>query len=449
MPPSASSAFRTHCLAPSRLRQARPASGPARYGRLFPEVPSFQADEAFLRALGRAGGICDCGDVTDEPASLSEAAAGWPVFGQFVAHDITADRSALQSHVNPGSLHNSRSPDLNLECLYGDGPIGHPFLFERGDPARFLLASGGGDVPRNREGTAVVADPRNDSHLLVSQMHRALLDAHNQFVEEARQRGIAGGELFGAAARELRWHYQWIVLDEFLPALVGRPLVDDVLINGPRWFRPAGDVFIPLEFADAAYRCGHGQIRQQYQLNGDAAPMPLFPDLLGFRPVPPERRVDWTLFFDAPGRPPAQRARKIDGRLPRSLIQLPVVITGECDVEEYHSLAARDLERGQGVGLPSGEAIARHVGLPPLSPADTRLDALGWTGETPLWYYILREAAVATGGHRLGPIGGRIVAEVLITLLDRDPTSVRFAPPDWKPRRSLIELLTLPPTTAQ
>jgi hypothetical protein len=34
---------------------------------MFPELPSFQADEEFLHALGRAGGICDCGESDDSP----------------------------------------------------------------------------------------------------------------------------------------------------------------------------------------------------------------------------------------------------------------------------------------------------------------------------------------------------------------------------------------------
>jgi hypothetical protein len=408
---------------------------------MFPELPAFEADEAVLHALGRAGGLCDCGDVMDTPASLGEEAAGWPIFGQFVAHDITADRSALQSHVDPQALRNARAPQLNLECLYGDGPVGHPFLFERDDPAKFLRGLDDADVPRNAEGIAIIGDPRNDSHTLMAQMHLAMLKAHNAFVEDTRNHGVSERDVFATAARELRWQYQWIVLDEFLPSLVGRPLVDEVLTDGPRWFRPDRDVFIPLEFADAAYRYGHCQIRQQYRLNRETDPVPIFPDLLGFRPVKRERTVDWTLLFDTPGAPAAQRAKKIDGRLPRSLIQLPVAITGEVEIDEYHSLAVRDLQRGQGVGLPSGEAVARHLGLRPLSRDEVGLGPMGWTGETPLWYYILREAAVTTSGNRLGPVGGRIVAEVIATLLERDPTSVRFAGPEWQPRRSLIDLL--------
>ena len=138
---------RNHCLSPARARVAIDAPlGPTSYARMFPDLPSFQSDEQFLHALGRAGGVCDCGDIDDSPDSLGDTAAGWPIFGQFVAHDITADRSILRSHANTSELRNARSPQLNLECLYGDGPTGNPFLYQRDDPAKFLLGVDGADV---------------------------------------------------------------------------------------------------------------------------------------------------------------------------------------------------------------------------------------------------------------------------------------------------------------
>src|SRR5882724_4082264 len=132
-----------HCLSPARAREDDAAVTSSSYARLFPDLPAFTADETFLYALGRAGGLCDCGDAGDDEASLGTEAAGWPFFGQFVAHDITADRSALQAHVDPARLRNARSPQLNLECLYGDGPVGHPYLFQRNDPAKLLLGADG------------------------------------------------------------------------------------------------------------------------------------------------------------------------------------------------------------------------------------------------------------------------------------------------------------------
>jgi hypothetical protein len=277
--------------------------------------------------------------------------------------------------------------------------------------------------------------------MLMSQLHLAMLKAHNAFVDDARHNGVANDRVFDEAARQLRWHYQWIILHEFLPTLVGQTLVDQVLRESPRWFRPVQGGFIPLEFADAAYRYGHSQIRDRYQLNGRTDPVPLFPNLLGFRAIPRERTVDWTLFFDAPGATPAQRSKKIDGKLVRALIALPVAVTGECEIEDYHSLAVRDLQRGQGVGLPSGEAVARHMGIVPLTGEEVGLASTSWQGETPLWYYVLREAAACTGGHRLGPVGGRIVTEVLVGLIDADPTSFRQNSRDWRPQKTLTELL--------
>jgi hypothetical protein len=408
---------------------------------MFRELPSFQADEQFLHALGRAGGICDCGDIDDSPDSLADTAAGWPIFGQFVAHDITADRSILRAHANTAELRNARSPQLNLECLYGDGPTGHPFLYQRDDPAKFLLGLDGADLQRNIEGTAIIGDPRNDSHMLISQLHLAMLKAHNAFVDEARLAGVANDRVFDEAARQLQWHHQWIVLNEFLPALVGPTLANEVIRQGPQWFRPDHGGFIPLEFADAAYRYGHSQIRHRYRLNLQTDPVSLFPDLLGFRALPRQCRVDWTLFFDAHGTKSAQRSKKIDGKLVRALVELPIAVTGECEMEDYHSLAVRDLQRGQGVGLPSGEAVARHIGIAPLTAEQIGIASKGWHDETPLWYYILREADVCTGGHRIGPVGGRIVSEVLVGLIDADATSFRRSHQEWQPQKTLAELL--------
>jgi heme peroxidase len=412
------------------------------YGRLFPDLPSFSAEQEMLFALGRAGGLCDCGDEADEPGSLASVAAGWPFFGQFVAHDITADRSAPQAHADLSQLRNARSPRLNLEGLYGDGPIGHPFLFQRDDPAKLLTAPGGHDLLRNIEGTAIIGDPRNDSHVIMSQMHLAFVHAHNAFVDRARASGEPEGRVFASAARELTWHYQTVVLREFLPSLIGADLTDLLMRGDRRYYRPRDQPFIPLEFADAAYRYGHSQIRHRYELNAAGGSVPIFPDLLGFQPVAAEYRIEWPRLFDSDGASTAARAKKIDGRLVGALIALPVALTGAADVEEFHSLAVRDLMRGEGVGLPSGEAVARRMDEAPLSAEEVGTSSAGWTRETPLWYYILREADVRQAGDRLGPVGARIVGEVLIGLLDVDATSVRHAPQSWTPSATLIDLLT-------
>jgi hypothetical protein len=134
-----------------------------------------------------------------------------------------------------------------------------------------------------------------------------------------------------------------------------------------------------------------------------------------------------------PGGAAAQRAAKLDGRLPESLIALPYAISGERAGSDYASLATRDLQRGVAVGLPSGEAVARALGEGPLDRDQIGLAEHGWEGETPLWLYVLREAAALRDGDALGPVGGRIVGEVLVGIIDADPESFRALQPGWTP----------------
>jgi hypothetical protein len=364
-------------------------------------------------------------------------AAGWPVFGQFIAHDITADRSPVTHHDDAAMVRNARSARLDLECMYGDGPIGNPYLFSRKDPAKMLLGPNDkgvpADLPRNQEGIALAGDPRQDVHLLISQMHVAMLKAHNRFVDRLREDGVAEADLSAEARRALTWHYQWAVLFDFLPTTIGEQRTQRLLHDGPRFFKPTGTVSIPFEFADAAYRYGHSQMRQTFRVQAGGDDLAIFPDLIGFRPVPSDRVVDWSLLFDVVGKPRAARARPIDGCLPESLLRLPVDITGELDDQSFESLAMRDLQRGVATGLPSGEAVAKFVGEKPLRPEDVGLGEFGWSGETPLWYYLLKEAEVREEGERLGPLGSLIVGEVLLGIVDGDPESFRSVDPSWRP----------------
>jgi heme peroxidase len=428
---------RDHCLAPTRPVDAPVYGG--RYGRLLPGLGPLVTDAPLLHALGRSGGPCDGAPFADAGSDDAREAAGWPLFGQFIAHDITADRSPVTHHADPDAIRNFRTPRIDLECVYGGGPVGSPYLYEREDSAKLLLgrndAGQPDDVPRNPEGIALIGDPRNDVHLFVNQLHVAMLKLHNRLVDRLREDGIADAELFDEARRAATWHYQWIALNDFLPRLIGRKLTDELLHDGPQRFFAVErdrDPFIPFEFADAAYRYGHSQIRHSYRLAPDGPPVPMFPDLVGFRPVPADRVIDWTQLLDFPEHEPAQRAKKIDGRLPRSLIELPVAITGEVSDGDLRSLAVRDLERGSGVGLPSGEAVAAEFGAEPLSSDELGLPN-DWRGETPLWFYILKESEARSGGDELGPVGGRIVGEVLVGLIDRDPESFRRNDRDWRP----------------
>src|SRR3954470_8665306 len=266
---------RDHCLAPERVDA--PIHG-GRYRSLFPDLPALEADEAALHALGRAGGPCDLGiDVPDE--AEGRVAAVWPFFGQFVAHDITADRSPVTHRADADRIRNFRIPRANLEGLYGSGPVGSPYLYAKDEPAKLLLSADGSDVPRNYEGIALIGDPRNDVHLFTSQMAVAFIKLHNRLVDRLRDDGIGEQDVFAEAQRAATWHYQHVILREFLPSLIGAELTAELLDRGPRLYRLDGAPFIPFEFADAAYRYGHAQIRDRYRINEAFGPVPIFPDL--------------------------------------------------------------------------------------------------------------------------------------------------------------------------
>jgi len=114
------------------------------------------------------------------------------------------------------------------------------------------------------------------------------------------------------------------------------------------------------------------------------------------------------------------------------------------------SLAALDLLRGYLVGLPTGQAVARALGEPELPAAcieaapgiivqDPTADAQqailresGLSSRTPLWFYILAEAALQKKGACLGRVGSKIVAGVLVDLVSRSSDSI-LREPGWVP----------------
>jgi Animal haem peroxidase len=431
----------THsCIIAPHLKDALSTAEGGKYGRMFPDLPSPQTDEALLLTLGRSGSVMDAAsrpDETDSSTDNPRIPAGWTFFGQFIAHDITADRSLLLHHARLNELRNFRTPRLDLESLYAAGPTGSPYLYDLDDAVKFLLGINDQgemeDLPRNRQGRALLGDPRDDVHLIISQLHLAFLKFHNAVVDYLRAQGIPSSTVFSQAQRLVRWHYQWIVVHEFLPLIVGEDLMRELLSTGLKFYTYPDQPYIPVEFADAAYRYGHSQVRSIYTLNDGGAKGQVFPDCAGTCPVPHNRAVDWAYFFSVDSKRPPQASKRIDTVLAHSLIDLPDSVVGNTEISEQHSLAYRDLVRGEALDLPSGEAIAGVMGVEPLSQDEVGLRAMGWQSETPLWYYILKEAEVRQGGKRLGEVGGRIVAEVLLGLIDGDPTSYRDVEAEWRP----------------
>jgi len=431
----------THsCVIAPHLKDSLSMADAGKYGRMFPGLPSPETDENILLFLGRSGSIMDAAAMvhgneaaTDNP----RIPAGFTFLGQFVAHDITADRSLLLHHARLKELRNFRTPRLDLESLYGAGPTGNPYLYDINDADKFLIGINDSgelkDLPRNRQGRALLGDPRDDVHLIISQLHLAFLQFHNAIVDSLRDKGVSASNVFSEAQRLVRWHYQWIVVNEFLPLTVGEELVDDILTNGLKFYAYADSPYIPVEFADAAYRYGHSQVRLIYFLNDMGAQGQVFPDYEGTCPVPHDRAVDWAYFFKVDDSQPPQASKRIDTILAHSLIDLPKSVVGETAIPEDHSLAYRDLVRGEALDLPSGEALARAMSIEPLTRDEVGLSKLGWKSETPLWFYILKEAEIRHHGERLGDVGGRIVAEVLLGLIGGDPNSYLNAGSDWEP----------------
>ncbi|MBV9230717.1 MAG: peroxidase [Chloroflexi bacterium] len=430
----------THsCVIAPHLKNSLSMAEAGKYGRMFPELSGPKVDENILLVLGRSGSVMDAARYgTAETASDNpRIPAGFTFLGQFVAHDITADRSLLLHHTRLNELRNFRTPRLDLESLYSAGPTGSPYLYDLNDADKFLLGINDmgrmRDLPRNQQGRALLGDPRDDVHLIISQLHLAFLKFHNAVVDFLRARGVASADIFSSAQRLVRWHYQWIVVHEFLPLTVGEQAVQDILQHGLRWYTYDGTPSIPVEFADAAYRFGHSQVRSLYTLNDRGAQGQVFPDCAGTCPVPDERAIDWKYFFNVDASHQPQPSKRIDTILAHSLINLPEAVVGTTEIPEQHSLAYRDLVRNEALNLPSGEAIARVMGVTPLTANEVGLNKLGWQSETPLWYYILREAEVCCNGEQLGAVGGRIVAEVLLGLIAADPTSYMNADEEWQP----------------
>lgn len=252
--------------------------------------------------------------------------------------------------------------------LYAGGPVGSPYLFDVADPAKFLLGAGGRDLPRTEQGVAMIGDPRDDSHLVALTLHLALLRAHNRIVDLLRADGVREARVFDAARRTLTWHYQWAVLHDFLPRLVGADLAGEVLPtagDGSRGRRRRGT----SRWSSPTPPSATGTRRSGTPTGSPTVrpPCPCAPTWSGSGRCPRAGPLELAQIFDFPVRPPAQRAKRIDGRPAASLIGLPEQVTGALDIPAHRSLAVRDLLRGESTRLPSGEAVARLLGVPPLT----------------------------------------------------------------------------------
>jgi len=429
---------------------------------MFRELPPAVHTPETLAALGEKVSEPRRAGTAHDNASIP---AAHTYLGQFIDHDITFDPvSRLQRLNDPDALHDFRSPRYDLDSLYGSGPSDSPYLYEWTDPQsrgiRLLVghnpdvndrdeALERADLLRNRQGRAIIGDPRNDENIIIGQLQLAFVRFHNRTVQllQEKRPALRGRALFEEASRLVRWHYQWVVVRDFLPRVVGRTTANQVLkADGTvqlDFFAWRHQPFIPVEFSVAAYRFGHSMIRPAYDLNAVVRQVPIFAardrpgqleHLGGFRALPAAWTIEWKRFVKIGSSRP-QPSRKINTRLAAPLMKLPPEID-----RPRRSLATLNLLRGRALRLPSGQAVAGAMTIAPLTGGDlglTRFD-LGAArraeleAATPLWYYVLREAELG-GGERLGAVGGRIVAEVLVGLLQGDPHSFLRQQPTWKP----------------
>ena len=460
-----------------------------RFGRMFRTLPAAEFGEEDLKALARkmiappeARPTPETRDDDEENPGIP---AGYTYLGQFIDHDLTFDpASSLQKQNDPEALEDFRTPRFDLDCVYGRGPNDQPYLYDD-QGLRMLLGrqlTGSGDPhardlqrnhPEGGRQRALIGDPRNDENVIVSQLQSTMLRFHNRMVDV-----MPAGTAFEVIQNAVRWHYQWVVLHDFLPTIVGQDMVHAVLPHlknntsiyedRPRrnFFHWEKIPFMPIEFSAAAYRFGHSMIRPIYRLNTTLKGRnKIFsPDkknsspednqsLLGFRKFPSNFAIDWSLFFkmgDAPhfGKKRLQKSYKIDTSLVNPLGHLPKPIG-----DRVPSLAQRNLIRGWRMGLPSGQTVARFMGIDPIPDKDLRIGkatedeaagnpaitelSRGFKENAPLWFYILAEAQQAFEDNstpiRLGPVGGRIVTEVFAGLLLGDQFSFLSQDPTWTP----------------
>jgi hypothetical protein len=454
----------------SRLEQGTRSD---RFGRMFPNLPAFapstgttgqRVKDALLDVAG-FGHLLDAKDpigrppaelITDPAASANNRdnpnhTAGTTFLGQFLDHDMTFDAtSRLAQPTPPEQSPNSRTPSFDLDSVYGGGPTASSMLYDSVDRVKFRLESGGlfEDLPRAADRTAIIADPRNDENLMIAGLQAAFLLFHNRVVDRLRSQGVPANNIFAEAQRTVRWHYQWIIVHEFLPQIIGQDRVDNIFRSGRRFYRPAaGQQFIPVEFQGAAYRFGHSMVRPSYRANlagdngrpffgmvfdpageGQADPV----DLRG-RARAPRRFIGWQTFFNF-GDGNVRPNKRIDTKISTPLFRLPLAAIASGD--QPIALPQRNLLRHLTWSIPSGQAIASATGLPALGASrfgELRGYNVGLDASTPLWYYVLKEAELMEDGLRLGPVGSLIVGEVFIGLLQLDPGSYLAANPAWRP----------------
>lgn len=300
-------------------------------------------------AKSMKGGVDTVKDGPDPEENLW-VPAGYTYFGQFIDHDLTFDNTSSLNPADAGDKDrmptNLRTPRFDLDSVYGDGPDAQPFMYDE-DGASLLFKNSfenqcqssydqaHQDLLRSPNGRAIIGDKRNDENSIVCQIHLAFVRYHNAVVNQVRKNDptLTGTALFNAARNQVRWTYQKLVIEDFLPRIVRAEVFADLKNAGTPECREnlyalytkdkRGN--LPREFVVAAYRFGHSGVRAGYRLNGnprditkgtrlsifppsrkllpEETVLPLYDEsfqdsLLGFDPLPSNHVIDdWERFF--------------------------------------------------------------------------------------------------------------------------------------------------------
>ncbi|WP_110917078.1 peptidoglycan-binding protein [Mycolicibacterium peregrinum] len=421
--------------------------------------------------------------MTEPPSDQDgEIPAGYTYLGQFADHDLTRDDTVapLGSDLTVDELIQGRSPTLDLDSLYERGPVKDPQFYTDGLHLKMGSTIGQGpilpgfdgfDLPRDpARKTAVIPDHRNDENLVVAQTHLAFIRFHNRVLDTLGP--VPAPAVFETARARVVKHYQWMLLHDYLPKIVDPGIVHDVFTHGRKIFEkspiPGDSPTMPIEFSVAAFRMGHSMVRSAYNWNkifdnGQGTLSALFAfsgtsgGLSGNSPLPSTWIADFRRLYDfaEAGRPDLvvpkakfNRALRIDTRLTDPLATLPPgSFGGDPNVPVpplQANLAFRNLLRANMVKLASGQQMAALANVTALNAEQilkgnggAQLNGLSaalgneLVANTPLWFYILREAEVF-GGGRLTGVGGRIVAEVFHRAMEGSKYSI-VREPHWRP----------------
>jgi len=456
-----------------------------RFDRLIPATKAPKPDDTKLQELAKfmvtsfspegadspdPGTPIHEAEPVDENATINSA---YTYFGQFVDHDITLDTTDFgQSQKDVSATVDFRTPALDLDCVYGGGPADQPSLYRKAkNGARHLLRLGASthvtasghihhDLLRlppvsvnDPAAIALIGDKRNDENKIVAQFQATIISLHNKIYEDDdfHHNITEPNDRFANTVKLTRWHYQWVVLHDFLLEKILMPnalagfgsiyhphltLYDSVMANGRDY------PFMPVEFSGGVYRLGHSMVRPSYSLSeahiskGHDAEgkkntrIPTFgvqgEDLRGFgEPITREWLIDWGFFVEGVKPHQAkdnwvlpQPSYRIDTRIVDPLSHLPEFKDLPAEHKIQANLAYRNLSRAVGLGLPTGEELAEAVNIIPLRTEDiwsagsmlykdegpkseikSRREAMKkhkfadhFAGRTPIWFYILREA---------------------------------------------------------